>query len=167
MLQATKDYGFAKHGLIALGAINKAIDGSQTAATKCLAFDPDAAKPNGHVMEKKHRDFALREYAKALKAMQDVPLEKSHSRNVWSALISTLVITYFEKFLSNEATVLRQLTMGEKLLEEIAQSWLESKKYVLEFSHWLSAFEPLFRQYWVVNCIQCLTSQPISLRYVV
>lgn len=122
MLQASRDYEFTRHGLIALGAINKSIEEENAALLKqqgsSTGTESLQQNTDSHVTRTQHRAFALREYQKAIKAMINAPIETSYSHNVRRALMSSLVIIHFEKYLRNDKAVLRQMVTALALLEE-------------------------------------------------
>jgi len=113
VLQASHDQGFARHAVIALGALNMAID---SIPPPNLPSSPQELEILP--LDSLHRVYALQQYGKALQLMRRVPQDKTSSwiRNV---IISCLLTTYFEAYIGNLNNAIAQAGAGIDLIDRI------------------------------------------------
>jgi hypothetical protein len=114
ILQVCNEEPFACHAVIAIGALNIAMETVQDAPERGLSIE--ARRKYGEP----HHKFALQQYGKALKLMRDLPREsKFYYRN---ALMSCLLTTCFENYIGNQDAALAQAQVGINLLIEREKS---------------------------------------------
>lgn len=110
ILQVCHEEGFARHAIIALGALYLTIDSVQS--QQQLSFGPEDRWKIGT----RHHEYALRQYGKALQLMRDIP-EKKTQEWVRNTLISCLLTSCFETYIGNQDSALVQAQIGIDLLD--------------------------------------------------
>lgn len=111
VLQACHDQEYARHAVVALGALWRAQDVSQT---------PPTGFPRGLGSSQEARAlyaFALKEYGKAIRLMRDIPKQQDPDR-LRNTLISSLLTTCFESYIGNQELALLQAELGVDVLLE-------------------------------------------------
>jgi hypothetical protein len=113
MLQVSHDERFARHAIIALGALYTAID-----SVPSLSFPSSPQDLQLLPLDSPHRVYALQQYGKALQLMRRVPQQKTSSW-VRNAVISCLLTTYFEAYIGNLENAIAQAGAGIDLIDRI------------------------------------------------
>jgi hypothetical protein len=109
VLQACHDQEYALHAVIALGALWKAQEISQTPPTAfplCLGRNQEA---------RSLFTFALKEYGKAIQLMKGIPKQQDPDR-FRNTLVSSLLTTCFESYIGNQELALSQAELGIDVL---------------------------------------------------
>lgn len=110
ILQVSHHEPFVRHVIAAMAAFDKSL---QNAASTCPDTDPQD-------LSRLHREIAILEYSKALKAMRNVISEKSDLRNT---VIACLLVFCFENLLGSRHSALSQAHKGHLFL----QCWIKDK----------------------------------------
>jgi hypothetical protein len=118
LLQACHSDSSLKHGIIALGALNKTA--GMTLDFNRLSLDnvAESARTNEH-----HR-FALEEYTKAVANMRTGNMLK----DVRTALLSILLIFCFEAWYGNMEMAVRQIQNGVRIIQEWKSTFPDADK---------------------------------------
>jgi Fungal Zn(2)-Cys(6) binuclear cluster domain len=111
VLQACHDQAYARHAVVALGALWKAQDISQ-ATTNLLPLSVE-----GNQEGKTLYAFALNEYGRALRLMRDISMQEGSDR-LRNTLMSSLLTTCFESYVGNQESALSQAELGVDVLLE-------------------------------------------------
>jgi hypothetical protein len=97
---------FARHAAIAIGALTKSA--SVSAASIC------GNTKTGEGSARHHYEFALKQYAKAIRFMQNISRQQPVSLR--STLVSGLLTTCFESCIGNQDNAIMQVEIGVNLL---------------------------------------------------
>lgn len=115
ILQACEHEEFARHGVLALSALNKTIE------TVSAGTDSPGSLEKNYQIARSHHEAALKHYAKSLRLMRlrtaDIH-DEYHLRNL---LVSCLLTICFENYHGNEELALAQAVSGIKLLAEFQE----------------------------------------------
>ena len=111
VLQACHDQAYARYAVVAIGALWKALDITQTLSNGYRQ------SLGGHQEGKGLYAFALNEYGKALNLMKDIPKQEDPCR-LRNTLISSLLTTCFESYIGNQKHALMQAELGVNVLLE-------------------------------------------------
>jgi len=109
VLQACHDQEYARHAVVALGAVWKAQHISQTPPNQLplnLGSNPDARALYA---------FALKSYGKAIQLMRDITNQEDPDR-LRNTLMSSLLTTCFESYIGNQELALSQAEYGVDVL---------------------------------------------------
>lgn len=111
ILQVCHEEEFARHAVIAIGALHAVMEAVQS--NPALSFPSDARRKLGLP----HHELALRHYGKALQSMKELSQRNSTSlfRNT---LLSCLLTTCFENYIGNQDNALVQVQAGVEILTE-------------------------------------------------
>ena len=108
VLQICHEEDFARQAVIAIGALTKTT-AIAAACTEGLDFLEQPAR--------RHYDYALRQYGKALQLMQDICHKEAKTR-LRNTLISSLLTTCFESYIGNQENAVAQAKAGVDVLVE-------------------------------------------------
>lgn len=108
VLQAARDEPFARHAVIALGALNLAYKSDPRREFSGLQVNPN--DPHDHYT------FALVQYDKALRHMRKAVTDIDD--DLWKALLSCLLVYCFESFYGRRDIALSTARNGQKLLQD-------------------------------------------------
>jgi hypothetical protein len=111
VLQACHDQEFARHAVVALGALWKAQDITQTTRYR----NPSGVRRNPEATAL--YAFALREYGKSLRLMREISSQPYPDR-LRNTLMSPLLTTCFESYVGNQEVALSQAELGIDILLE-------------------------------------------------
>jgi hypothetical protein len=111
VLQICHDQAYARHAVVALGALWKAQDVNQTPLN---GLSPSLG---GNQEARELYAFALREYGKAIHLMRDISHQQDPDR-LRNTLISSLLTTCFESYVGNQELALSQTELGVDVLLE-------------------------------------------------
>jgi hypothetical protein len=121
ILQTCHEEAYARHAVIALGALHRALQVYHHGVERATA--------------KLHHSFALQQYGKALKYMSQVITREKNEARLRHTLISSLLTTCFETYIGNQDSALLQAQAGIDILmerqatqrneEEIERSYVE------------------------------------------
>jgi hypothetical protein len=115
ILQACEHEEFARHGVLALSALNKTIE---TVSVNCGSL---GLSENGSQIAKKHHEVALKHYAKSLRLMRQRTADVTDEYHLRNLLVSCLLTVCFENFHGNEKAALKQAISGIKLLSQFQE----------------------------------------------
>lgn len=108
VLQICHEEAFARHVVIAIGALTKT-----TAVAASCKNGPGFLD----VSARQHYDYALQQYGKALRLMQDIRHQETKTR-LRNTLTSTLLTTCFESYIGNQENAFAQAQAGVDVLAE-------------------------------------------------
>jgi hypothetical protein len=111
ILQACHDQGYARHAVVALGALWKAQEITQTTRQR----NPSGVGETPEATEL--YAFALREYGKAIHLMREISSQPCPDR-LRNTLMSSILTTCFESYIGNQELALSQAEMGIDILLE-------------------------------------------------
>ena len=118
MLQICHKEEFARHAVIALGALSETMD---------VVRSDNTSSRTPEEIRRKHHQHALRYYGKALKLMREVPNRKGQAW-VKYALLSCLLTTCFENYMGNQESAIAAAKAGVRLFNQKATGgWCETE----------------------------------------
>lgn len=127
VLQACHDQEYARHAVVALGALWRAQEISQTTPNLFpLSLE-------GCQEAKALYAFALKEYGKAIRLMREISKQQDPDR-LRNTLMSSLLTTCFESYIGNQELALSQAECGVDVLLE----WSE-ECHTAPYDDWTSA----------------------------
>ena len=115
ILQACEHEEFARHGVLALSALNKTIE-SISVGKSSLDFTEDRCHT-----AKEHHEIALKHYAKSLRLMRQRAADINDEYHLRNLLVSCLLTVCFETYHGNEVLALKQAVSGIKLLSHFQE----------------------------------------------
>lgn len=138
ILQAGQQELFVRHAITAIGALDKSLQMASMASVAPKLSPKDVQTPPSRDMAKLHREFALVEYKKSLRAMR-VATSKVQA-NLRNVLIACLLVVCLENLLDNRHTALSHAQVGIRIL----QDWLASHPHSLPHKSGISS--PVFHE---------------------
>ena len=115
ILQACQHEEFARHGVLALSALNKTIEGV-SASEDSMVITGSSCQ-----VAKRHHEIALKHYAKSLRLMRQKTADFTDEYHLRNLLVSCLLTVCFENYHGNEASALKQAESGIKLLSQFQE----------------------------------------------
>jgi hypothetical protein len=112
MLQAAHTEPFVVRSLAAIGALSKSIK-MEHAASVC----PTSMRETSREISRKHREFALVSYDKAISGMRQIDTLPERRSSLRKALIACLLVFSIELFLHSPNTAMIQSQAGYDLLQ--------------------------------------------------
>ncbi|PVH73048.1 hypothetical protein DL98DRAFT_59014 [Cadophora sp. DSE1049] len=118
ILQICHEEEFARHAVIALGALSETMEEVQSDKTSLQTSEE---------IRRAHHQLALRHYGKALKLMRELPDRKGQTW-IKYALLSCLLTTCFENYMGNQESAIAAARAGVELLNQKSTGgWCESE----------------------------------------
>lgn len=118
VLQVCRDEPFARHAVVALGALKL--------AHKARSLQSKADSVSNFGDPEEHHAFALTQYERALKYMRTTISDPNG--DLWKALLSCLLVFCFESFLGRKDLAILQAQSGQKLFQDRIISRIVSKE---------------------------------------
>jgi hypothetical protein len=115
ILQTCEHEEFAKHGVLALAALNKTIE------TSAILQVSSGSTENLYQTVNSHHEVALKHYAKSLKLMRHRTADVSDEHHLRNILVSCLLTVCFENYHGNERAALAQAVSGIRLLSQFQE----------------------------------------------
>jgi hypothetical protein len=118
VLQASRNEPFARHAVVALGALNMSY--------KAQLYETNSVLPLHSPPPEEHHRFALLQYDKAVMYMRSTIFDID--RDLWKALLSCLFVYCFESFQGRKDLAMAHAQSGQKLLQDRITSRMVRKE---------------------------------------
>jgi hypothetical protein len=115
ILQACEHEDFARHGVLALSALNKTIEAVSVSKVSMNITE------HSYQIAKEHHEVALKHYAKSLRLMRLRTADVTDEYHLRNLLVSCLLTVCFENYHGNEVSALKQAVSGIKLLSQFQE----------------------------------------------